>query len=269
MSLAPASQFVSHWGLRHHPASCLSVPQSVDPASLPRLSLFLSRPNSLLLLTIHPCQVRSEKVLTQTDLKGALVGTSGDFSTSKLSRLVNHRSRNQLVLAAYLEHCTEPAPSDGSPHSPEQWQEHEERLSVRGRQVNAALQIKSQRQQGKFRSVLEQRAASSSPSWQPLSGLDGMESVDEGHLSLEEYLWQQQGGQSFGEEDSEEEEEEEAPAADIYPLPADVDGAALTGGLSMAGRRALRRKTIAFAVDIQHAEAMNAAFNVAGRAAWR
>jgi len=53
-------------------------------------------------------QVMSRRVITPTSLKG-VGSTSGDFITSRLSKVVNHPSRNRLVLAAYIEHCTEPA----------------------------------------------------------------------------------------------------------------------------------------------------------------
>lgn len=49
----------------------------------------------------------------------------------------------------------------------------------------------------------------------------------------------------------------------VYPLPPDTPPAALTGGLSIKGRTSVR-KAIVFAVDIKHAEAMNAVFNAAG-----
>jgi hypothetical protein len=61
----------------------------------------------------------------------------------------------------------------------------------------------------------------------------------------------------------EEGEEDEEEAREIFAVPSAATAQELTGGLSMAGRRAVR-KTIAFAVDIKHAEAMNAVFGAAG-----
>lgn len=63
------------------------------------------------------------------------------------------------------------------------------------------------------------------------------------------------------EDEADEDEEEELPL--VYPLPSDVSPAAVTGGLSINGRTSVR-KAIVFAVDIRHAEAMNAVFNAAG-----
>lgn len=173
--------------------------------------------------------MRSEKILTETDLnsKGALVGASGDFSLSKLSALVNSRSRNRLVLAAYIHHCTEPAPEGYTARTPEQDQKHSDLALTRGRQVHANMQIKRRKYEGRE------------------SGGTDPSSADDGSSDEE------------GEEDEEE-------LREIFPLPHGATGMELTGGLSMAGRRAVR-KTVAFAVDIKHAEAMNAVFNAAGR----
>lgn len=65
---------------------------------------------------------------------------------------------------------------------------------------------------------------------------------------------------SGSDDDSDKEEEE---TLMMWPLPEGVTAAQITGGLSMAGRTAVRN-TIAFAVDVKHAEAMNAGFNAAG-----
>jgi hypothetical protein len=171
-------------------------------------------------------QVRSEKILTQTDLKGAMVGKSGDFSLSKLSALVNSRSRNRLVLAAYIEHCTEPAPEGYRAQSPEVDEKHRALAAYRGRFVKEAMQGRTR----KYESKQSGRESSAS-------------STEEG---------------SYAGEGEEEEE-----AREIYAVPSATTAQELTGGLSMAGRRAVR-KTIAFAVDIKHAEAMNAVFGAAG-----
>lgn len=169
-------------------------------------------------------QVRSEKILTQTDLKGALVGASGDFSLSKLSALVNSRSRNRLVLAAYIDHCTEPAPEGSRAQTAELDEKHRALAAYRGRFVAEAMQGRTRRYESK-------------QSGRESSAEDG----------------------SYDEEGDEDEEE----AREIYAVPSATTAQELTGGLSMAGRRAVR-KTIAFAVDIKHAEAMNAVFGAAG-----
>jgi hypothetical protein len=185
-------------------------------------------------------QITSQKILTQTDLKGAGVGTSGDFILSKLSLLVNSRTRNRLVLAAYVEHCTEP----GTPrYSAEQLQEHNERAQRRKAHVVAALQAKARRDAGKAQQALLEMMGGAGTA-------DGDSS--EGGFGLQDSIMS----------GSEEEEEEEEPADEMWPLPPDVSQR-LTVGLSMAGKKAVR-KTIAFAVDIKHAEALNAMFNAAG-----
>lgn len=195
-------------------------------------------------------QITSQKILTQTDLKGAGTGNSGDFILSKLSLLVNSRTRNRLVLAAYLEHCTEPAPRGTVRYSAEQLQEHNERAQLRKAQVVSALQAKARRdaakEQQKAKALLEMMGGAGTAVMVSVPSTDG-ESYDG----------------SFELQDSEDEAEEEEPADEMWPLPPDVKPAQLTAGLSMAGRKAIR-KTIAFAVDIKHAEAMNAMFNAAG-----
>jgi len=111
-------------------------------------------------LALGLLQISSQKILTQTDLKGAVVG-KGDFIASKLSPLVNSRTRNKLVLAAYLEHCTEPA--DGATLSAEeQWQQQEaarqhlERMSMRAAVVSTALQAKIRRDEAKQQQRLQE-----------------------------------------------------------------------------------------------------------------
>jgi type I site-specific restriction endonuclease len=63
-------------------------------------------------------------------------------------------------------------------------------------------------------------------------------------------------------EEGEAEEQEQGPV-ELWPLLSGAEAAGLTGGLTMAGRRPLR-KTIVFAVDIAHAESMTSIFNAAG-----
>jgi hypothetical protein len=196
-------------------------------------------------------QVTSQKILTQTDLKGAYVGKSGDFILYKLSLLVNSRSRNRLVLAAYLEHCTEPGTVR---YSTEQLQEHNQRAQRRKAHVVAALQAKARRDLGK-----QQQKADALPEMMGGAGPAVMVSASNTDGDNGKGRFELQDSSRSG---SEEEEEEEL-AAEIWPLPPDVQPVQLTAGLSMAGRKAIR-KTIAFAVDIKHAEAMNAMFNAAG-----
>lgn len=85
----------------------------------------------------------------------------GDFIASKLSPLVNSRTRNKLVLAAYLEHCTEPA-DEAAPSAEEQRQqqeaarEHLEVMSRRATVVSAALQAKIRRDEAKQEQRLQE-----------------------------------------------------------------------------------------------------------------
>lgn len=161
------------------------------------------------------------------------------LSACHLSPLVNSRTRNKLVLAAYLEHCTEEvtagdAAEPSSSTQSELWQQHEQHSSARAVAVQAALQVKARRTAAKKEA---QQAAGTITITTPTDSDEDGEGGEEG--------------------------EEEETESHIYPLPASVSPQSLTGGLSMSGRRPVR-KTIAFAVDIKHAEAMNAVFNAAG-----
>lgn len=173
--------------------------------------------------------------MTETDLQGIAV-SKGDFVLGQLSPLVNSRSRNKLVLASYLEQCTEPDPRGEAARTPEQQRQHEIISRERARLVTVALQKSDRRKQAKAEEKRRAAAAAAAA-----SAADTSDSSDE--------------------EPSEGEEEEEE--GEMFPLPPGVTPEQLTGGLTMAGRRAMRR-TIAFAVDIKHAEAMNVVFNAAG-----
>jgi hypothetical protein len=174
--------------------------------------------------------VGNQKVLTQTDLKGAVVGPTGDFNIKRLSALVNSRSRNRLVLASYLEHCTEPTPDGSDAYSEQQRAQHARIALERAMTVKAALDNRARKAAQK----------------------QGTTDTTDSTAAEEE-----QGGSEGGEG------EDEEVATCLYPLPAADVAQQLGAGLGMSGRRAVR-KTIGFAVDIRHAEALNAVFNAAG-----
>lgn len=196
---------------------------------------------TLLLLPCGCVQVSSQKIMTETDLQGIAV-SKGDFVLGQLSPLVNSRSRNKLVLASYLEQCTEPDPRGEAARTPEQQRQHEIISRERARLVTVALQKSDRRKEAKAE---EKRRAAAAAAAAAASAADTSDSSDE---------------EPEGEEEEEDEEKEEG---EMFPLPPGVTPEQLTGGLTMAGRRAVRR-TIAFAVDIKHAEAMNVVFNAAG-----
>jgi hypothetical protein len=187
--------------------------------------------------------------MTQTDLQGVALNT-GDFVLRQLSPLVNSRSRNKLVLASYLEQCTAEDPQGAAARTPEQQRQHEILSRERARHVAAELQKNDRKKEA--RAEEKRRAASTTAAAAAATGSSSSAAADTSNSSDEE--------DSEGEEGEEGEEEE---GGEVFPLPPDVTPEQLTGGLSMAGRRAVRR-TIAFAVDIKHAEAMNAVFNAAG-----
>lgn len=188
-------------------------------------------------------EVNSRKIMTQTDLQGVALNT-GDFVLRQLSPLVNSRSRNKLVLASYLEQCTAEDPQGEAARTPEQQRQHEILSRERARQVAAELQKNDRKKEARAEEKRRAASAAAATASSSSAAIDTSDSSDD--------------DDSDGEEEREEEE-----GGEVFPLPPDVTPEQLTGGLSMAGRRAVRR-TIAFAVDIRHAEAMNAVFNAAG-----
>lgn len=143
-------------------------------------------------------QIHSRKVFTWVNLKG-VSSQGGDFVTSRLSPVINSRSRNRLVLAAYLDYCTE---CDGAASTAA---------------VSPATQV----------------------------GEVGVLTEAQQLLMRKQHVRGSSSSSGGSRSDSDEDSDEEGPE------------------LSIAGRRAMR-KALGFAVDIEHANALNELFINAG-----